>query len=188
MCWLKPWECRNSWIFFKMTCDFSSIFTKFHSHCIFWKNKLLLLFDHNSFWHTKLHYWWWWSLMKCLLALSVTVSQQEKMASFMIPNEDDEVCKKMANNLQGDESNESTAAKRIKNHFSWIFRWFSFFRYGNKCRRKKERQRLPPLTTLAFILLAALHPLLPFSIEINRTSIWLSKSCGRKILYKNTEM
>ena len=77
----------------------------------------------------------------------------------------------MANNLQGDESNESTAAKRIKNHFSWIFRWFSFFRYGNKCRRKKERQRLPPLTTLAFILLAALHPLLPFSIEINRTSI-----------------
>ena len=94
MCWLKPWECRNSWIFFKMTCDFSSIFTKFHSHCIFWKNKLLLLFDHNSFWHTKLHYWWWWSLMKCLLALSVTVSQQEKMASFMIPNEDDEVCKK----------------------------------------------------------------------------------------------
>ena len=32
--------------------------------------------------------------MKCLLALSVTVSQQEKMASFMIPNEDDEVCKK----------------------------------------------------------------------------------------------
>ena len=142
MCWLKPWECRNSWIFFKMTCDFSSIFTKFHGMEFLEKNnKLLLLFDHNSFWHiVQLHQSWWWSLMKCLLALSVTVSQQEKMASFILSSLMKMmrcVCKKMANNLQQDESNEGTAAKRIKDHFSWIFRWFSFFRYGNKCRRKK---------------------------------------------------
>ena len=40
-----------------------------------------------------------------------------------------------------------------------------FFQIWQQMSPKKDEQerQLPPLTTLAFILLAAIHPLLPFS-------------------------
>ena len=44
----------------------------------------------------------------------------------------------MANNLQGDESNESTAAKRIKNHFSMDLPVVLFFQIWQQMSPKKR--------------------------------------------------